>query len=600
MEFRRAAHWGQRGTWNEVSVRNPWVVGVFIRDDYQELEPLSVKHNQQIIAELKRFAKKNNLPLLHVRSDGTIYYATKEKLPSATFIKKDEKVKQGIVPDTVTGVTVVVPPITLENSSATGTSLPAAPTAPTAGDTVAVPPSGASIMRPPSGSFNLMTPNSETGIGGSASDPDAAPAPTTGAVDTVVTARTTPQQPALPSAGVSHAGITTKTVTLFRYPDDMHHESEFAIDLSRVEGAENLSRLIKALGLPQGSVVLNVGCGINTLNASGSRLGRHRVINVDTNIILPAEGAETFKGDFLSAGFPEAFMKASKLTEKPAVVLFYNMYTYAGLYGTPVAGGDPELTRANMIMQLFHRARELVAPGGYILFVDFNTPETKGSTGAIPKIQHLIRNTNVKEMILFQNRSNDSLGQSDELPVALAVSPLNAPTAPTAGDTVAARSVDSPSTPLSTKATGEIGGSALPVGPLATDSSKPKPGGIDFRSLPIVIQSMDNLKASMREIAQSSLQSTDLAEEWAGIEQLVNSGITPSTERIKEYVGVSCLKGDLDQEKVVSCIAGILRAQEERAGEEDYSATDPVLKDILVVLESGRTSSELKQVFAGS
>ena len=75
---------------------------------------------------------------------------------------------------------------------------------------------------------------------------------------------------------------------------------------------------------------------------------------------------------------------------------------------------------------------------------------------------------------------------------------------------------------------------------------------------------------------------------------MLAAGIIPSTDRIMEYVQASCLKGDPDTQKVVSCIADILRLEEERC-----SLTEAQLKDILIVLESGRTAQELKEIFSG-
>jgi hypothetical protein len=121
-----------------------------------------------------------------------------------------------------------------------------------------------------------------------------------------------------------------------------------------------------------------------------------------------------------------------------------------------------------------------------------------------------------------------------------------------------------------------------------------KKGGIDFRFLPIVTQSMDNLKLSLRSMPVSNLQRIDLTQEWSDIERLVNSGITPSAERLKDYFAASCFKGNLesDMEKIVSCISDILRMEE-----ESCSLTDPALKNILVVLGSGRSGQELKLAF---
>jgi hypothetical protein len=121
-----------------------------------------------------------------------------------------------------------------------------------------------------------------------------------------------------------------------------------------------------------------------------------------------------------------------------------------------------------------------------------------------------------------------------------------------------------------------------------------RPGGIDFRSLPIVIQSVDNLKRSIRSLSVNNLQRIDLSQELSDIQRLVNSGIAPSTERLKEYFAASCLKNNLgnDSEKIISYIANILRSQE-----ESCVLADPVFKDILVVLGSGRNPEELKLAF---
>jgi hypothetical protein len=121
------------------------------------------------------------------------------------------------------------------------------------------------------------------------------------------------------------------------------------------------------------------------------------------------------------------------------------------------------------------------------------------------------------------------------------------------------------------------------------------PGGIDFRFLPIVVQSVDSLRASIRRIPINSLQRIDLTKEWEDIQRLADSGITPSSERLKEYLAASCFKGSSrsDMEKLVSCIADILRRQE-----EECSLTDQTLKDILIVLGSGRDAQDLKLAFA--
>jgi hypothetical protein len=129
------------------------------------------------------------------------------------------------------------------------------------------------------------------------------------------------------------------------------------------------------------------------------------------------------------------------------------------------------------------------------------------------------------------------------------------------------------------------------------NDSKKNPGGIDFRHLPIVTQSLGNLKASIRAMPQAGLERINLAQEWSDIERLVNSGITPSAERLKDYLAASCFSGNLnsDMEKIVACISDILRTEESTC-----QPTDPALKDILVVLGSGRSGEEIEEVFTGA
>ncbi|MDD5282472.1 MAG: hypothetical protein PHF69_07330, partial [Candidatus Omnitrophica bacterium] len=121
-------------------------------------------------------------------------------------------------------------------------------------------------------------------------------------------------------------------------------------------------------------------------------------------------------------------------------------------------------------------------------------------------------------------------------------------------------------------------------------------GGIDFRSLPIVTQALTNLSANISSSAINRLSSVNLNEEWQSIERMTSSGIKPSSDRIKEYAQASSALGNIsqDKDKIILCISVILRQEEEQNCE-----TDPVLRDILVVLESIQKPQELKEVFLG-
>ncbi|MFH1198672.1 MAG: M48 family metalloprotease [Candidatus Omnitrophota bacterium] len=131
------------------------------------------------------------------------------------------------------------------------------------------------------------------------------------------------------------------------------------------------------------------------------------------------------------------------------------------------------------------------------------------------------------------------------------------------------------------------------------ESEAEKMGGIDFRFLPIVTQAIGNLSNGfiLTEDVKLGLSSVNLDEEWSQIEKMAEAGITPSSERIKEYIQASCIKGntrDKDIDKIVLCISKILRCDEDRC-----SKSDPVLMDILIVLESQRNPQELNKAFLG-
>ncbi|MFA5345415.1 MAG: metallophosphoesterase [Candidatus Omnitrophota bacterium] len=117
------------------------------------------------------------------------------------------------------------------------------------------------------------------------------------------------------------------------------------------------------------------------------------------------------------------------------------------------------------------------------------------------------------------------------------------------------------------------------------------PGGIDFRALPIVNQPVNTaiLKLSAADLAR--LNNINIDSEWSQIQNMVNAGIIPSSQRIKEYMLACCLRKNSGSQisRVLGCIADILRIEEDRVLD-----TDVELKSILTLVESGRPESELQ------
>lgn len=119
-------------------------------------------------------------------------------------------------------------------------------------------------------------------------------------------------------------------------------------------------------------------------------------------------------------------------------------------------------------------------------------------------------------------------------------------------------------------------------------------GGIDFRALPITSQlALINQKVNANTIPVIPL--AELNSEWHQIENMLAAGITPSSERIKEYLQSCCQKQDFNQDidKVLSCIAAMLRLEEERVVSTDLS-----LKEMLTLLESGKPVNDMQLVLA--
>ncbi|MHB8154750.1 MAG: ATP-binding protein [Candidatus Omnitrophota bacterium] len=117
-------------------------------------------------------------------------------------------------------------------------------------------------------------------------------------------------------------------------------------------------------------------------------------------------------------------------------------------------------------------------------------------------------------------------------------------------------------------------------------------GGIDMRSLSknTVIQPMAGA-SPVRGISLQG-QSLNLDKEWQEIERMANSGIAPSCERLREYL-LSLQDPNSQIDKVLACIADILRQEEEKA-----CYTESSLREILVLLESDKPVNELRLALA--
>jgi len=129
------------------------------------------------------------------------------------------------------------------------------------------------------------------------------------------------------------------------------------------------------------------------------------------------------------------------------------------------------------------------------------------------------------------------------------------------------------------------------TGNLVSVEQKDKVGGIDFRALPMVSQPASTARLKLNAADLSRLNNINLDLEWAQIQNMVNAGIIPSNERIREYVLASCLKQSftLEMNKVLGCIADVMRLEEDRVSDSDAG-----LKNLLALIESGKPDNELQ------
>ncbi|MFA5155773.1 MAG: hypothetical protein WC532_00055 [Candidatus Omnitrophota bacterium] len=114
----------------------------------------------------------------------------------------------------------------------------------------------------------------------------------------------------------------------------------------------------------------------------------------------------------------------------------------------------------------------------------------------------------------------------------------------------------------------------------AEDATK---GGIDFRSIPLTIQPIGNFGSIVLQAPQAAvLENINPDAEMKQLARMVQSGMLPSGQRVKELIYACYYKNELSQMQggLVSCLTDICRLQEEQG-----VFAEPELKESLVLLE---------------
>lgn len=118
-----------------------------------------------------------------------------------------------------------------------------------------------------------------------------------------------------------------------------------------------------------------------------------------------------------------------------------------------------------------------------------------------------------------------------------------------------------------------------------------KMAGIDFRVLPITRQPASTAgNLNLKALPPANRGDFHPDAEWLQIQKMLDAGIIPSAGRIKEYLQNCCGRDDFDRQidKVLDSVADILRLEE-----QEVLPTEPAFKEILVVLESGRSAVQI-------
>ncbi len=121
---------------------------------------------------------------------------------------------------------------------------------------------------------------------------------------------------------------------------------------------------------------------------------------------------------------------------------------------------------------------------------------------------------------------------------------------------------------------------------ISSSPNEMQPGGIDFRTLPMTIQPMgsfNGLDFRLPQLSQAELRQINVASEIKQIKNMVQAGIAPSGERIKELIAACVQKKEMDSQvdNLLLCLADIFKLEEENASE-----SSPELREALVIVDS--------------
>jgi hypothetical protein len=111
-------------------------------------------------------------------------------------------------------------------------------------------------------------------------------------------------------------------------------------------------------------------------------------------------------------------------------------------------------------------------------------------------------------------------------------------------------------------------------------------GGIDFRTMNLMIQPLGNFSSLDFRLPQSpNFAAIDLDKEQEDLNKMLEAGIIPSGERLKEYLAACYYRNEIDvrTRNFLTCLIEVCRLEEEHVVE-----ATPELKEAIVIADSGK------------
>ncbi|MBF0532878.1 MAG: hypothetical protein HQL23_07275 [Candidatus Omnitrophica bacterium] len=120
--------------------------------------------------------------------------------------------------------------------------------------------------------------------------------------------------------------------------------------------------------------------------------------------------------------------------------------------------------------------------------------------------------------------------------------------------------------------------------------SEDKNGGVDFRALPV--PALPVMPAgNVAPVRIGDFSRLDIRNEWSHMQSMVNDGVVPSDERLRNYLLAACQQKVIgrDMDQILGLLADVMRLEESHV-----TLTDPGVENMLALIESNQPNREIQ------